>query len=116
MQNGCGPTKTRPARGKEGRSGRPAAPDTARWLAARKTSKSPRNRVRPDEVRVATAKVTRDRCHGSSTADKHHLMQMSFVLVYFIAFSLLAFVVGPALRIEDRPAFKRPDKKARWLF
>ena len=42
-------------------------------------------------------------------------MQMSFVLVYFIAFSLLAFVVGPALRIEDRPAFKRPDKKVRWL-
>ena len=46
---------------------------------------------------------------------KHHLMQMSFVLV-FIAFSLLAFVVGPALRIEDRPAFKRPRKKIRWLF
>ena len=42
-------------------------------------------------------------------------MQMSFVLV-FIAFSLLAFVVGPALRIEDRPAFKRPRKKIRWLF
>jgi hypothetical protein len=40
---------------------------------------------------------------------------MSFVLV-FIVFSLLAFVVGPALRIEDRPAFKRPDKKVRWLF
>jgi hypothetical protein len=65
---------------------------------------------------VLTAEVTRDRCHGSSTAGKHHLMQMSFVLVYFIAFSLLAFVVGPALRIEDRPAFKRPDKKIRWLF
>ena len=44
-------------------------------------------------------------------------MQMSFVLVYVIAFSLLAFVVGPAMRIvEDRPAFKRPDKKVRWLF
>jgi hypothetical protein len=26
-------------------------------------------------VRVATADVTRDRCHGSSTAGKHHLMQ-----------------------------------------
>jgi hypothetical protein len=25
-------------------------------------------------------------------------------------------VIGPALRIEDRPAFKRPDKKVRWLF
>jgi hypothetical protein len=67
-------------------------------------------------VRVATADVTRDRCHGSSTACKHHLMQMSFVLVYFMAFALLASVVGPALRIEDRPAFKRPDKKVRWLF
>jgi hypothetical protein len=43
-------------------------------------------------------------------------MQMSFIAVYFIAFALLAFVVGPALRIEDRPAFKRPDKKVRWLF
>jgi hypothetical protein len=49
------------------------------------------------------------------TAGKHHLMQMSFVLV-FIAVALLAFVVGPALRIEDRPAFKRPDKNVRWLF
>jgi hypothetical protein len=28
----------------------------------------------------------------------------------------LAFVVDPALRIEDRPGFKRPDKKVRWLF
>jgi hypothetical protein len=64
----------------------------------------------------AAADVTRDRCHGSSTAGKHHLMQMSFILVFFIAFSLFAFVVGPALRIEDRPAFKRPDKKVRWLF
>jgi hypothetical protein len=64
---------------------------------------------------VAAADVTRDRCHGSSTAGKYRLMQMSFVLV-FIVFSLLAFVVGPALRIEDRPAFKRPDKKVRWLF
>jgi hypothetical protein len=43
-------------------------------------------------------------------------MQMSFVSVYFIAFALLVFVVGPALRIEDRPAFRRPDKKVRWLF
>jgi hypothetical protein len=41
---------------------------------------------------------------------------MSFILAFFIAFSLLAFVVGPALRIEDRPAFKRPDKKVHWLF
>jgi hypothetical protein len=43
-------------------------------------------------------------------------MQMSFVFAYFIAFALLAFVVGPALRFEDRPAFKGPDKKVRWLF
>ena len=50
------------------------------------------------------------------TAGKHHLMQMSFISVYFIAFALLVFVVGPALRIEDRPAVKRPDKKVRWLF
>jgi hypothetical protein len=68
-------------------------------------------------MRAAAAVVTCDRCHGSyPTGGKYHLMQMSFVLVYFIAFSLLAFVVGPALRIEDRPAFKRPDKKVRWLF
>jgi hypothetical protein len=63
-----------------------------------------------------SANVTRDQCHESSTAGKHHLMQMSVVLVYFIAFLLLALVVGPALRIEDRPAFKRPDKNVRWLF
>jgi hypothetical protein len=43
-------------------------------------------------------------------------MQMSFVFAYFIAFALLAFVVGPALRFEDRPAFKGADKKVRWLF
>ena len=43
-------------------------------------------------------------------------MQMSFVLLYCITIALLAFVVGPALRIEDRPAFKRPDKTVRWLF
>jgi hypothetical protein len=42
-------------------------------------------------------------------------MQMSLVFVYFIVFSLLVFVVGPALRIEDRPALKRPDRKIRWL-
>jgi hypothetical protein len=70
----------------------------------------------PTRLRVAAADVTCDRCHGSyPTGGKYPLMQMSFVLV-FIVFSLLAFVVGPALRIEDRPAFKRPDKKVRWLF
>jgi hypothetical protein len=41
---------------------------------------------------------------------------MSFVFVFFIVFFLLAFVVGPALRIEDRPAIKWPNKKVRWLF
>ena len=40
---------------------------------------------------------------------------MSFLAVYFLVFVVLALVVGPALRIEDRPAFKRPDKKVRWL-
>jgi hypothetical protein len=41
---------------------------------------------------------------------------MSFVFIYFVVFFFLVFVVGPAGRIEDRPAFKRPDKKIRWLF
>jgi hypothetical protein len=41
---------------------------------------------------------------------------MSFIFVYFIVFVVLAFVIGPALRIEDRPAVLRPDKKIRWLF
>jgi hypothetical protein len=41
---------------------------------------------------------------------------MSFLAIYFLVFVLLALVVGPALRIEDRPAFKRPDKNVRWLF
>jgi hypothetical protein len=41
---------------------------------------------------------------------------MSFLAVYFLVFVVLALVVGPALRVEDRPAFKRPDKKVRWLF
>jgi hypothetical protein len=41
---------------------------------------------------------------------------MSFVFVFFMVFFLLACVIGPALRIEDRPAVIRPDKKIRWLF
>jgi hypothetical protein len=41
---------------------------------------------------------------------------MSFLAVYFLVFVVLALVVGPALGNEDRPAFKRPDKKVRWLF
>lgn len=40
---------------------------------------------------------------------------MSFLVAYFTVFCLLAFVVGPLLRIEDRPAFRWPDKKIRWL-
>jgi hypothetical protein len=38
---------------------------------------------------------------------------MSFVLVFFAVFFFLALVLGPAMKIEDRPAFKRPDKKPR---
>jgi hypothetical protein len=38
---------------------------------------------------------------------------MSVLFVFFAVFFLLALVVGPALRIEDRPAFKWPDKKPR---
>jgi hypothetical protein len=41
---------------------------------------------------------------------------MSFVFVFFMVFFLLAFVIGPALRIEDRPAILRPNRKVRWLF
>jgi hypothetical protein len=41
---------------------------------------------------------------------------MSFIFVFFMVFFVLAFVIGPALRIEDRPAILRPDKKVRWLF
>ena len=41
---------------------------------------------------------------------------MSFVFVFFAVFFFLALVVGPAMKIEDRPAFKRPDKKQqRWI-
>ena len=40
---------------------------------------------------------------------------MTFLAIYFIVFALLALVIGPALRIEDRPAFRRPNRKVRWL-
>jgi hypothetical protein len=40
---------------------------------------------------------------------------MSFLFAFFTVFFFLAVVVGPWLRVEDRPAFKRPDKKVRWL-
>jgi hypothetical protein len=36
---------------------------------------------------------------------------MSFLFVFFTVFFFLALAVGPWLRREDRPAFKRPDKK-----
>jgi hypothetical protein len=38
---------------------------------------------------------------------------MSFLAYFFIVFCILAFVVGPWLRIEDRPGFKRPERKLR---
>ena len=38
---------------------------------------------------------------------------MSFLFIFYAVFFFLALVVGPALRIEDRPAFKRPDKNPR---
>ena len=38
---------------------------------------------------------------------------MTFLFVFFAVFFLLSMVVGPAMKIEDRPAFKRPDKKPR---
>ena len=31
----------------------------------------------------------------------------------FVVFFVLALVIGPLLRIEDRPDFLRPDSKAR---
>jgi hypothetical protein len=40
---------------------------------------------------------------------------MTFLVVFFAVFFILAVVVGPAMKIEDRPAFKRPDKKVRWM-
>ena len=38
---------------------------------------------------------------------------MSFLFVFFAVFFVLSLVVAPWLRNEDRPAFKRPDKKPR---
>jgi hypothetical protein len=38
---------------------------------------------------------------------------MSVVAVFFTVFFFLALVVGPMLKVEDRPAFKWPDKKPR---
>jgi hypothetical protein len=38
---------------------------------------------------------------------------MDFVAVFFVLFFFLAIVVGPWLRVEDRPDFKWPNRKAR---
>jgi hypothetical protein len=38
---------------------------------------------------------------------------MSFIAVFFVVFFFLALVVGPWLKIEDRPAFRWPDRKPR---
>ncbi|HEY7454273.1 MAG TPA: hypothetical protein VH683_06890 [Thermoleophilaceae bacterium] len=38
---------------------------------------------------------------------------MSFVAVFLVVFFFMALVVGPWCRIEDRPAFKRPDRRPR---
>lgn len=38
---------------------------------------------------------------------------MTFLFVFFAVFFFLALVVAPAMKIEDRPAFKWPDKKPR---
>ena len=38
---------------------------------------------------------------------------MSFIAFFLVGFFILALVVGPLLRIEDRPSFKRPDRKPR---
>ncbi len=38
---------------------------------------------------------------------------MSFIAVFLVGFFFLALVVGPLVRIEDRPSFKWPDRKPR---
>jgi hypothetical protein len=38
---------------------------------------------------------------------------MDFVAIFFVMFFVGACIVGPLLRIEDRPAFKWPDRKPR---
>jgi hypothetical protein len=38
---------------------------------------------------------------------------MDVVVVFFLVFFFLVFVVGPLLRLEDRPGFLRPDRKPR---
>ena len=38
---------------------------------------------------------------------------MEVLPAFFIAFFVLALIVAPLLRIEDRPGFKRLDRKPR---
>jgi hypothetical protein len=38
---------------------------------------------------------------------------VEFIAFFFVGFFFLALVVGPLLRIEDRPEFLRPDRKVR---
>jgi hypothetical protein len=36
-----------------------------------------------------------------------------FLIGFFAVFFVLALVVGPLLRVEDRPSFRWPDRKPR---
>ena len=38
---------------------------------------------------------------------------MEFLVVFFAVFFILACVVAPIVGVEDRPGFKRPDRKVR---
>jgi hypothetical protein len=38
---------------------------------------------------------------------------MDFLVVFFTVFFVLACIVGPILGPDDRPGFRRPDRKAR---
>jgi hypothetical protein len=36
-----------------------------------------------------------------------------FIIVFFAVFFVLAYVLGPFVAAEDRPAFRWPDRKPR---
>ncbi len=38
---------------------------------------------------------------------------MEFVAIFLLGFFVLAVVIGPLLRVEDRPDFLQPNRKAR---
>jgi hypothetical protein len=38
---------------------------------------------------------------------------MEFLVVFFAVFFILACVVGPIVGPDDRPGFKRPERKTR---